>query len=118
MALMKFTAHIGKSQIASGRGYMRALHAILENAETLVETGTAYIKREDGVVVARIDLDVAVPDGRHGPRIFDEADMRKAFEAGWDAFAPHNNGDVYAPEDEERHRGEAWAEWCRENLRG
>lgn len=55
MGMMKFTAYIGKSKIATGRGYMRALRAILENGERLVEAGC---------VVCRIDLDISVPDGR------------------------------------------------------
>jgi hypothetical protein len=61
---MKFTAYIGKSRIATGRGYMRALRAILENGERLVEVGIARIEREDGAVVMRMDLDFAIPDNR------------------------------------------------------
>lgn len=33
------------------------------------------------------------------------------FRAGWEAFAPHNNGDIYAPEDEERHLQAAWEDY-------
>lgn len=64
MQLMKFSAFIGNSRIATGRGYMRALRAILENADRLVEVGYARIEREDGQIVARIDLDFPVPDSR------------------------------------------------------
>lgn len=38
-------------------------------------------------------------------------DREAIFRAGWDAFAPHNNGDIYAPEDEERHQTAAWLEF-------
>lgn len=63
MQPMKFTAYIGNSRIATGRGHMRALRAILENGERLVEVGYARIEREDGKVIARIDLDYAVNAG-------------------------------------------------------
>jgi hypothetical protein len=64
MQLMKFTAYIGKSKVATGRGYMRAYRAILENGERLVEAGYGRIEREDGVVVMRIDLDFPIPENR------------------------------------------------------
>lgn len=39
-------------------------------------------------------------------------EISEEFRAAWAQAMLHNNGDVYAPEDEERHLRAAWDQYC------
>lgn len=64
MQPMKFKLVMGKTIVGRGRGYARAIRLLMDNSDKLLETGTAYIEREDGCVVVRVDLDITIPNNR------------------------------------------------------
>lgn len=63
---MIYRAYIGKRRVARTSSFWRAYRALIEQAESVTNVGEARIEREDGCVVARIDLDISLPPSRPG----------------------------------------------------
>lgn len=61
---MTFKLFIGKRCHGRAKSHARCIRILLEEYERFVEIGTAYIERNDGVVVARFDLDIHIPANR------------------------------------------------------
>ena len=57
-----FKVYIGKSQITRTQSWARAIGAIYENLDRVVESGYAKIIRDDTDTILVLDLDLPIKD--------------------------------------------------------